>query len=115
MKIPDPKQLAGMSWDDLYSMRLERALQDPRSQALIAPYEHRAYAREQVANNPLLAPVYGVAVPGYQVFKSMIGTSRSAPSLDQIQQGLIGTGEGMAQGIENLGAKAKRGLLSMFD
>lgn len=106
------KDYSTMSWDDLYAMRL--ANKDPQFQAEIAPYEHRAFAREQVAQNPMLAPVYAVAVPGYQAFKSMVGTSRTKPSMKQIGQGLLGASEGYDQGVAQLQERAAKGLLNLF-
>ena len=92
------QNLESLPWDDLIRMRL----QNP-TDARIAPYEHRAYAREQVTQNPLMAPVYGMLVPGYLAMKMLTGPGRGTPaSMDQLKQGLLGTGEGFLAGIKGL-------------
>lgn len=64
-------------------------------QNLLAPYEHRAFAREATMENPLLAlPIASGAVL-YQPYKAIMGKSRSDPSLNQMGQGLLGVGEGL--------------------
>ena len=88
--------LAGLSWDDLLRMRNQTV--DPSAQALIAPYEHRAYAREQVAENPLMAPVYsGLLIPGYQAGKATgLLSARTPASWDEFMGGQRGVAEGLA-------------------
>lgn len=79
---------------ELYRMRA--AAKDKELQNLLAGYEHRAFAREAVAERPWLAPSLLVATPLYQLAK-LAGTqnSRSAPSMSQLGQGLLGVGEGL--------------------
>lgn len=91
--IPPDDVLAKMPWSDLYQLRLRHP--DPELQARIAPFEHRAYARETVSEDPLKAPVMAMAVPGYQLLKTFVGKSRTRPSMDQVTQGLRGVGEGL--------------------
>jgi hypothetical protein len=88
--------LASLSHDEL--MRLRH--QNPDLQDLLAPYEHRAFAREYVGQNPLGALGMIGAIPGYQLYK-MTGRSgaRSNPSLDQMVQGFKGTGEGLMNAL----------------
>lgn len=91
-------QLASLPWSTLYQMRMQSS--DPLVQAMISPYEHRAYAREQVQQNPLQAPLFaGALIPGYQAAKlaGLIPTDgqSSAPSWDQFTGGLTGVGEGL--------------------
>jgi hypothetical protein len=70
----------------------------------LAPFEHRAYAREAVAENPALAPIFaGILIPGYQAAKAL-GMDVSATeekttpaSMGQVTQGLVGVGEGLAK------------------
>jgi hypothetical protein len=92
-------QLAQMPWEQLINMR---ATADPEANERIAPFEHRAYAREQVAENPLMAPVYGAMIPGYQGYKALKnlvepGASRTHASLGQMVQSFQGVGEGLKQ------------------
>ena len=88
----DPEGLAGLSHADLYMLRDQL----PQYQGLLAPYEHRAFAREAVSKNPLLALSIATAIPLYQLQK-LFGASnaRSAPSLDQMTQGYKGIWEGL--------------------
>ena len=91
---PRPEDMAEMSFDHL---RMLRDLAPPAVQATLAPYEHRAFAREYVGDNPLRALQMLGAVPGYQAYKGLFGGSRSAPSWDQVGQGYLGTWEGLAK------------------
>ena len=90
--------LARRSWMDLIQRRAQT--QDPAQQALLAPYEHRAYAREEVAANPLMAPVFAAMVPGYQMMKlAGIGGARTPPSWSELGQGWMGTYEGLRNAL----------------
>lgn len=77
--------------------RLRRDAMDRDLQNLLAGYEHRAFAREATAENPLLAAPIAVATPLYQASKLLGITtgSRSDPSFGQMGQGLLGVGEGL--------------------
>lgn len=79
----------------LYRMR--RQAKDKEMQDLLAGYEHRAFAREAVGENPLMAIPIGLATPLYQAAKLIPGlmNSRSSPSLSQMGHGLLGIGEGL--------------------
>ncbi len=78
----------------LYMMR-QRAKTQAEQDALAA-LEHRAFAREAVSENPFMAAPIAVATPLYQLAKLLGMTqSRSQPSWHQMQQGLIGVGEGL--------------------
>lgn len=63
-------------------------------QGMISPYEHRAFAREVVQENPLMAISLLAAIPAYQGYKAVMG-ARSQPSLDQVLQGYAGVGDGL--------------------
>jgi hypothetical protein len=86
-----------MPWLDLIQLRAQT--QDPSQQALLAPFEHRAYAREEVASNPLMALPYAAMVPGYQILKLLGKGARTPPSWDELGQGWLGTLEGLKQGL----------------
>lgn len=86
--------LSRKTWDELIALR--RSSADPEFQRQVAPYEHRAYARETVAGNPLLeAPRMVVGIPAYQLIKALRGGSRTPPSLEQVTQGYKGLWEGL--------------------
>lgn len=87
-----PDQLSKLNHSTLYSARRGA----PREvQNLLAPYEHRAFAREATQENPLLALPIAAGALAYQPYKMITGKSRSDPSLDQVGQGLLGVGEGL--------------------
>ncbi len=90
-----PAQMAGMPHAALYSARGQAT---PEQQNVISPYEHRAFAREAVAENPMMALPIAAAIPAYQLYKSIFG-ARSSPSLAQVGQGYLGIGEGLYQGL----------------
>jgi hypothetical protein len=88
--------LSGLSHAKLYSMRDQS--NDPVVQAQLAPYEHRAFAREVIAENPLMAIPVGAAIPLYDAAKALgYGDARSPASWDSLVQGLKGWQEGYSQ------------------
>lgn len=99
MGLLDTETLSGLDHATLFRMR-ERAKDNPELQGLLSQYEHRAFAREATADNPLMALPIALATPLYQLSKmlpqSMTGNrSRSAPSWGQVGHGLLGVGEGL--------------------
>jgi|GEM_PF-2674930 len=104
-KLPSDDDMAKMTWNDLYQLRV-KARGNPEAQAAIAPYEHRAYAREEVAKNPLAAPAWVVMPPAYQAAKAAGLTDSddmsSPASMKQVAQGLIGVAEGVSEGSRRL-------------
>jgi len=91
----DPRELAKLDHATLYRMRAQAAA-DQALQDQLAGYEHRAFAREATAENPLLALPIAVATPLYQAAKLLPSSqSRSRPGWGQMGQGLLGVGEGL--------------------
>jgi hypothetical protein len=89
---PDPFSM--MSFDELRMLR-ERM---PNAQQFLAPYEHRAFAREYVMQNPALGMGLMGAIPGYQVAKGLglMGSRTGLGNpLGQMGQGYMGMGEGL--------------------
>ncbi len=92
----DNRPLAQQDHATLYMQR-ERT-RNKTDQNRIAPYEHRAFAREATAENPLMAVPIGLAAPLYQLSKSIPGLeSRSDPSMDQLLHSWLGIVEGLQQ------------------
>ena len=91
----DPNKLAAllaeMDHAQLYQMR---ARAPKEMQGLLSPYEHRAFAREASAENPMMALPIAAGTLAYQPYKVLMG-ARSAPSMSQVGQGLLGVGEGV--------------------
>lgn len=92
-----PQQLGAMDHATLYGAR-QYVPKD--KQGDISPYEHRAFAREATAENPLLALPIAAGTLAYQPYKMLMG-ARSGASFNQIGQGLTGVGEGMWQAFQN--------------
>jgi hypothetical protein len=87
-------QLSGLDHATLY--RLREQAKAKSLQNLLAGYEHRAFAREAVTENPWLALPIATATPLYQLAKmSGLMPGRSAPSMGQMGSGLLGVGEGI--------------------
>lgn len=83
---------------ELY-MRRYRAT-DPETQNMLAAYEHRAFAREAVGENPLMAVPIALAAPLYQLQKAAgLSGARSKPSLNQLLQGWTGVAEGVRNAL----------------
>lgn len=102
LRSMNPDQLAQMPHSLLYSAR---GYVPKEQQNLIAPYEHRAFAREATAENPLMSAPIAVGSLLYPLYKTAVSPGRSDPSFNQVGQGLLGVGEGLKQKV--------RGLLSM--
>jgi hypothetical protein len=86
----------GMSFHELRALRA--ANPDPMAQKFLAPYEHRAYAREYMGQNPLGGLSLLAGIPGYQVAKGLglVGSrTGSSDPLRQMGQGYMGMGEGL--------------------
>jgi hypothetical protein len=85
---------AMMGFQELRALRSQM----PEAQKFLAPYEHRAYARELMQQNPKLGLGLAGAIPGYQVAKGLgLMGSRTGFSdpLGQMGQGYMGMGEGL--------------------
>lgn len=85
--IPSESDLAKMPWADLIALR--KKLTSREDQNAVAPYEHRAYARE-FSPDLYSAAQNAIGSFGYTPFKSITGGSRSDPSWSEIGQGLLG-------------------------
>jgi hypothetical protein len=92
--------LLNLTDDDLARMEhlaLMQARNAPGAdQSRLAPFEHRAYAREQAQRSPLSALGMLGMIPAYQLAKLLgLHGSRTGPSLEQMRQGFVGVGEGL--------------------
>jgi hypothetical protein len=88
----DPGLLSGMDHASLYMLR---AKAPKEVQGLLSPYEHQAFAREAVQENPLLALPIAAGTLAWPVYKTLVSPGRSEPSLDQVKRGLLGVGQGL--------------------
>ncbi len=86
--------LSDMSHADLYRLRTQS-----QNQGLLAPYEHRAFAREWAQESPVMAGLsLPFAIPAYSLYKALgFGNARSPASLDEIKQGYAGLWEGLTK------------------
>ena len=102
---------ANMSHADLLNLRNSLSDTDPRHKEL-APYEHRAFAREWAQESPLLASAsLPFAIPAYTAAKALGAVSaRSPASLDELTQGYRGLGEGLLENLRmfNLNARPQQ-------
>lgn len=85
-----------MSHADLLNMRAKLKPDDPR-QNVLAQYEHQAFAREWVKDNPAVATSSLLAgIPLYTAGKETgLVKSRSKPSLDEMAAAYRGIGQGL--------------------
>lgn len=98
--LREHKPLSEMSWEQLLEKR--RQTTDPEEQARLAPFEHRAYAREYVRENPLAAPGMAMFAPAYAVAKKLgLARGRTEPSMDQMFAGIEGVGEGLVEAVKD--------------
>lgn len=94
--IPSGAELDKMSHSDLVKLRDSLPDNDPRQKTL-APYEHQAFAREWVKENPALATAsLAAAIPAYTAGKAVgaVG-SRTPASTDEIAAGFRGVAQGL--------------------
>lgn len=85
-----------MSHADLLNMRNRLSPDDPL-QAVIAPYEHAAFAREWTRENPVAAvPSLALAIPAYTAAKGLgLMHARSPASLSEMVLSYRGMGQGL--------------------
>jgi hypothetical protein len=86
-----PEQLSQLDHATLYAAR---QYIPKEQQGLLAPFEHRAFAREAVGENKLMALPVAAGAMLYQPYKAIMG-ARSKPSLNQLAQGLLGVKDGL--------------------
>jgi multidrug resistance efflux pump len=88
-------RLAEASHSELYIQR--KKLQTKEEQNKVAPYEHRAFAREFARESPLQAAVsIPFAAPLYTAAKALgLQKARSGASMEEIKQAYIGLAEGL--------------------
>ena len=94
------KELRALPHNLLYQTRTR--IPKGEQQDRLAGAEHRAFARESVIENPLMAISLMAAIPGYQAYKMVTGKARSESSLDQVLQGYAGVGEGLSSRVGDL-------------
>lgn len=92
--LTEKEKLARMKHQELLTLRQHNTA--PGVQEILAPYEHRAFAREEVEENPLKALPLLFMIPGYQGAKALgLGGARTGPSFEQFKQGNIGILDGL--------------------
>jgi hypothetical protein len=81
-------------------LRMRDAHPEPFMQEVLAPMEHKAFAREYVQENPLMAPAMLTAPALYYLAKKMkLMGGRTPPSIDQVFAGMEGTIQGLRSRI----------------
>lgn len=95
VKLLPITEMEKMSHAELYRARSNA--KTPEEQKHIAPYEHRAFAREFTEENPVTGAVgLAVAIPGYQAAKALGKGSRTGVDGKQLVEGYKGLAEGLA-------------------
>ena len=86
-----PGDLSHSDW-----LKARHLTSDPAEQQAMAVPEHRAFAREYVAEHPAAAPVMPVAALGYYLGKKAgLLKGRTPADFDQVFAGVEGTGQGL--------------------
>lgn len=97
--LTNKEMMAKMRHRDLVEMRFSAP---PALQPEIAPWEHRAFAREDVQDNPLSAVTLLGMIPAYQGAKMMgLMGSRTPASWEQFKQGNLGILDGLKSYLGN--------------
>ena len=97
--MEDLPDLSNLSWEELLELR-RRYNDNQEMQNYLAPYEHAAYAREEVRDRPYMALPYLAMIPGYQVYKATLGGGRSNNPLQAMAGGYRGVLQGLLQSLE---------------
>lgn len=109
--------MAGMLGDMSHAELMAMRDQPGASQGMLAPFEHRAFAREWAKESPILAGVsLPFAIPAYNVAKKLgMLDARSPASMDEVLAGYHGYAEGMldhlipsAQAADAAGKRSER-------
>lgn len=106
--LPSGEELGKMAHSDLLQLRYKYEGKKDM-QEKIAPFEHRAWAREYVKESPAAAAVIPIMSAGYQVAKALHLTGKdeqsTGASSEQFTQSLKGVYEGLsAETDENVEA-----------
>jgi hypothetical protein len=87
------EDLENLSWEELLALREKAVGQQAQNKA--ANYEHQAYARDVVQENPLMAVPMAAMIPAYQVYKGIRGGARSQGGFEQMAHGYSGVLQGL--------------------
>lgn len=99
--LPSSDQLASMSHMSLIGLRSKATTEEEQSK--VAPYEHRAFAREYIEENPEAAIVMPGMIMAYNVLrKAGVLKGRSDPNAKHIIEGLKGYVEGVGRTGKNI-------------
>jgi hypothetical protein len=107
----DNKPLDQMDFWELRKLREQYPYSDQLSQRVLAPYEHRQFAKQMVMDKDPRALLLPLMIPGYQAFKKagmLSSRSGDQDSTEQMLQGFAGMGDGIA-------ALAKQYGMGMFN
>ena len=100
-KLPKEEELSNMSFDRLVELR-SKYVGDPELQRKLAPYEHRAFAREVTMDTSGLAAIPLIpAIAGYQGLKAAgadVRTTTEPTTQASIKQAVEAT-KGVAEGV----------------
>lgn len=96
-----PEEMRRIPWLELLEMR-KRAEGNQQLQDFLSSYEHGAYARETVKENPAMFVPIAIAIPAYNAYKRISGKGRSNPSLNQVTEGYRGAAEGLVESFKQL-------------
>lgn len=111
--MPGLLDLEGLDHATLSMMRDKLKGGSPEDQQL-APYEHQAFARQWVGENPLLAaPSLAIASPLYYLAKQkpilvaaqslgLVGPGATPASLEQLKRSYAGIGQGLMSNLQGL-------------
>lgn len=103
---PTPDEMISMSWDEL---RLLREGKTQEEQNKIAPYEHRAWAREYIKETPEAAIVMPGMIYAYNLAKGLgLHGGRSEAGPKAIAEGLKGW-------LEGIGGVTKEGVKKLLE
>lgn len=103
----DPELLAQLSHEELYRARAKPGA----DQGMLAPAEHRAFAREFAQESPVRAAIsLPFAIPAYTAAKAVgLQNARTPPSLEEMGAGYTGMLEGLFRRFDEDAFRINRG------
>lgn len=98
ISLPSKEELSKMPHSELYRLRGNLSKEE---QAIVAPYEHRAFARELVQENPAMAASLAFAIPSYTAAKATGAVEARTPaSMEEMEQAFVGMYEGIIKKLK---------------
>lgn len=95
------EKLGSMAHSNVFLLRSLIDSNNTKAQNLVGPFEHQAFAREYVKDNPVVGSIgLAIATPLYSLYKAIKPSAgRSQAGLQEVSAGYKGIGQGLMQAM----------------